>query len=559
MMRTRVRCLSSGLQRIVTVFVLALVLAGGNDAHSATASDTGVGDAVRFLEQSSFGATDATIARALELGIPAYLEEQLSLQVSDYAGFSYVPPTATDFCPVGADGKAEPICNRDYYSAYHVQRRFYQNALANPDQLRQRVAWALAQIFVVSAGKVRFAYAMAGYQRFLLDRAFGNFRELLAGITLSPMMGRYLDMVNNDKPDAARGIEPNENYARELMQLFSIGLYELNPDGTVRRDAAGTPVPAYDQDVVEGFAHVFTGWTYPPRPGVATVRHNPENYEGWMALFPSNHATTSKKLLRGVVLPANQSGDKDLADAIDNVFNHPNVGPFIAKQLIQKLVTSNPSPAYVARVAQAFASSREGVRGDMKAVLRAILLDPEARGDLKPDASYGKLKEPAQFAVGLLRALNGLSDGVYPRSAVAGMGEDAFNAASVFNFYPPDFPLPGSPELLGPEFGIQNTTNGLNREAYVERLVMGAPVAADATVVGATGTMLDLSPLQALAGDPSALVGALELKMIPGGLSAAARTVIVSSVRSVAATDTLGRVRRAAYLIAASPQYQTQR
>jgi uncharacterized protein (DUF1800 family) len=372
-------------------------------------------------------------------------------------------------------------------------------------------------------------------------------------------MGRYLDMVNNDKPDAARGIEPNENYARELLQLFSIGLYELNQDGTLRRDAAGARVPTYDQDTVEGFAHAFTGWTYPPRPGVATVRHNPENYEGWMALFPSNHATVAKKLLGGVVLPANQSGEKDLADAIDNVFNHPNVGPFIGRQLIQKLVTSNPSPEYVARVAQAFARSPEGVRGDMKAVLRAILLDPEARGDLKPDASYGKLKEPAQFAVGLLRALNGSTDGVYPRSAVANMGEDAFNAASVFNFYPPDFPLPGSPELLGPEFGIQNTTSALNREGYVERLVISGGVAADSTVVGATGTVLNLSSLLALAGDPAALVAALELKMIPGGLSAAARTLIVSSVRSVDASDTQARVRRAAYLIAASPQYQTQR
>jgi len=560
-MRAHARCLAPERRRIVAgvLLVLALVLAAAGEARSASASDPGIPDVVRFLEQSSFGPTDDTIRRALELGIPAYLEEQLSLQISRYDGFSYVPPNASSFCVAGVNGQVDSICNRDYYSVFHVQRRLYQNALTNPDQLRQRVAWALAQIAVVSASKVRFAYAMARYQQFLLDQAFGNFRDILLGITLSPMMGRYLDMVNNDKPDPARGIEPNENYARELLQLFSIGLYELNPDGTVRRDASGAPIAAYDQDVVEGFAHVFTGWTYPPSPGAATIRHNPENYDGWMALFPGNHATGSKKLLRGVVLPANQSGEKDLADAIDNVFNHPNAGPFIGRQLIQKLVTSNPSPQYVARVAQAFADNGAGIRGDMKAVLRAILLDPEARGDVKQDPGYGKLKEPAQFAIGLLRALYGSSDGVYLRSAVAGMGEDAFNAASVFNFYPPDFPLPGSPSLLGPEFGIQNTTNALAREAYVERLVMGGPVAADATVVGATGTFVTAGPLPALATDPAALVGMLELKMIPGGLSAAARSVVVSSVASINENDIVGRLRRAAYLICASPQYQVQR
>ena len=235
-----------------------------------------------------------------------------------------------------------------------------------------------------------------------------------------------------------------------------------------------------------------------------------------------------------------------------------NVGPFIAKQLIQKLVTSNPSPAYVARVAQAFASSREGVRGDMKAVLRAILLDPQKPRDLAAGRELWQVEGTRAVRSGAAGALNGLSDGVYPRSAVAGMGEDAFNAASVFNFYPPDFPLPGSPELLGPEFGIQNTTNGLNREAYVERLVMGAPVAADATVVGQPercSTCRRCRRLRAIRPRSSAR----SVEDDSRGLSAAARTVIVNSVRSVAATDTLGRVRRAAYLIAASPQYQTQR
>jgi uncharacterized protein (DUF1800 family) len=207
--------------------------------------------------------------------------------------------------------------------------------------------------------------------------AFGNFSTLLTDVTLSPVMGNYLDMVNNDKP--GNGVDPNENYAREVMQLFSIGLEQLNHDGTPQLDGSGNPIPTYDQDTIEGFAHTFTGWTYPTKPGATARWRNPEYYGGPMIPFDNHHDTGSKLLLNGVTLPAGGTTQGDLTAALQNIFNHPNVGPFISKQLIQRLVTSNPSPEYVSRVAGVFNDNGSGVRGDLKAVVTAILLDQEAR------------------------------------------------------------------------------------------------------------------------------------------------------------------------------------
>ena len=399
---------------------------------------------------------------------------------------------------------------------------------------------------------------MATYQQILLDNAFGNFRNILYEITLSPAMGRYLDMVNNDKPNPARGTEPNENYARELLQLFSIGVVKLNQDGTPILQG-GKPVPSYGQDEIEGFAHVFTGWTYPVRPGASGQTHNPSNFEGLMVAVAAQHDTGQKTLLNGVKLPAGQTAAKDLNDAIDNVFSHPNLGPFIGRQLIAHLVTSNPSTAYVARVAAAFANNGQGVRGDMKAVLRAILLDAEARGDAKTANTYGKLIEPAMFTAGVIRALNGQSDGVYLRAQGAGLGQDVFNAESVFSFYPPDLPLPGNATLVGPEFGVYNSSTSLARIAFLERVVMGGTIAADATVAGATGTSIDLSRWQSLAGNASNLIDQLAVLLVPGTLPGNTRNAILNYVNGIAATDTLGRTRAAAYFLAATTLHQVQR
>ena len=233
-------------------------------------------------------------------------------------------------------------------------------------------------------------------------------------------------MADNDKTNAALGTSPNENYGREVMQLFSIGLYELNPDGSQMLDSTGAPIPTYDQNVIEGFSSVFTGWTFPPLAGAASQWTNPINYDGVMVAFDSHHEPGTKLLLNGLTLPAGQTSAQDLQMALDDIFNHPNVGPFIGKQLIQHLVTSNPSPAYIARVSAVFADNGSGVRGDMGAVVQAILTDPEARGEAPAAANFGRLREPALFITAMLRSLGGQSDGVLPRNTISAMGQPIF-------------------------------------------------------------------------------------------------------------------------------------
>jgi len=373
-------------------------------------------------------------------------------------------------------------------------------------------------------------------------------------------MGDYLDMVNNDKPNPARGIEPNENYAREVLQLFSIGLDRLAPDGSIVRDSNGVPVPSYDQEVVEGFAHALTGWTYAPLAGATSRWVNPINYLGDMVPFDAHHDTAAKTLLGGRVLPAGQTTAKDLADSLDTIHNHPNVGPFIGRQLIQALVTSNPTPAYVARITAVFNDNGSGIRGDMKAVVRAILLDPEARGEGKSDVAYGKLRDPAVFTAGVARAFGGASDGVYLNAQSTAMGQPVFSPPSVFSFYPPDYALPGSATLFAPQFGVQNTTTTVARLNYLYALLYSANgIAADASVAGSTGTRVDLSGFQPLSSTPAALVDAFDSRMNHASLSVNERSAIVNAVAALPAADTLGRARMAAYLVAASPRYQINR
>jgi uncharacterized protein (DUF1800 family) len=499
-------------------------------------------DISRFLEQAGFGPTDQAIAEVKQLGLNGWLNRQFSTAATGYGSWPYVSGTAPTTC--------DSLCLRDNYSVFQLQRAYFQNALSAPDQLRQRVAFALSQIMVISAADINLAYANAEYHNLLSRLAFGGFETLLTEVTLNPAMGRYLDMVNNGKPTSATE-QANENYARELLQLFSIGLYQLNQDGTVQTDANGRPIPSYDEDDIKEFARAFTGWTYPPLAGVASRRYNPPNYIGRMVADSTNHDTGAKTLLNGTVLPAGQSPDMDLADAIRNIFMHSNVGPFIGKQLIQKLVTSNPSPSYVSRVSAAFADNGQGVRGDMKAVLRAVLLDPEARGGMKQTASYGHLREPALFIAHLLRALGGTSDGVSPRTQSAAMGQNVMMPPSVFNFYPPDYTLQSG--LLGPEFAIQNASTGFARANFVYQLVYGNGAAADATVTGSTGTHLDITPYVSLASDPARLVDRLDLLLTHGTLSPNARTTVINAIASV--SDLTGRARLAIYLIAASSQF----
>ena len=516
-------------------------------------------DMVRLLDQSTFGVSDASLARVKTLGVDGWLNEQFAATATKYPAYPFFPYTRPDSC-VNASAPpytADSFCARDNYTLFQLQRQFYLQGLSGADQLRQRVGFALAQIFVISGieGGLNQPYGMAEYQQMLRDSAFGNFEDLLTKVTLHPTMGKYLDMANNNKTTA--GVQPNENYAREVLQLFSIGTIELNTDGTPILDAAGKPVPTYDQAEIDGFAHVFTGWTYPAQPGQPTRFNNVPYFIGQMVAIAANHDTGTKPLL-GATSPANLSAADDLKGALHNIFMHPNVAPFISRQLIQKLVTGNPTPGYVGRVAALFNDNGAKVRGDMNAVVRAILSDPEARGDLKIDPVYGKLREPSLYLLNILRGFNGQSDGTYMPRVDGSMLQPIFYPSSVFNYYPPDYIVPNS-GALGPEFAIQNTSTAFNRINTVNTMVFSTLIAPEATVIGGTGTSLDFSSLQSLAANPSALVDKLDTLLLHRTMSSGMKSAIVAAVNAIPTTDTLNRARTAAYLVVTSSQYQVQR
>ena len=519
------------------------------------------GDVIRFLEQATFGPTPE-LARYVEaVGIERYLDDQLQAAGSFYAALTQMPADNNVGCP--PEG-TDPNCFRDNYTMYPLQIRFFQNALGQDDQVRQRVAFALHEILVVSGVKERQPSQVVPYLNMLLEDSLGNYRRLLEDLTLNPAMGHYLDMVNNDAPTATGSAAPNENYAREILQLFSVGLDLLNQDGTPQRDASGTPLPTYNQATITQFAKVFTGWTYASYASVAGQKHNPANFLAPMWLYrnaaglDSNHDKTQKSLLAypGAVhqtLPANRDGAVDLSEALDNVFHHPNVGPFLGKQLIQHLVTSNPSPAYVSRVAAAFASDGSGTRGNLAAVVRAILLDPEARGAVKADAVYGRLREPVLFVTNLCRALEATSDGILG-STVNGLGQNLFNSPTVFSYYPHSYEIPGS-GVQGPEFGIQTNVAALARANLVNTLAFSQIRSAAPDF----GTSLNLKGLQALAAEPARLVAELDWILMHGSMSDAMRAAVTDAVAAVAAATPLLRAQTALYLIATSSQYQVAR
>jgi uncharacterized protein (DUF1800 family) len=568
-------------------FLLAAVLlslgacgGGGGDGSSTTGTTSGTtppggttsppppppvtlsaADAQRLLEQATFGPTPSEVTRVAALGFDAYIAQQEATAATGYVGFTYVPHTAPTSCrsdPTAPTSTAS-ICARDNYSLYQVQRQFFENALTGGDQLRQRVAFALSQIFVTSGVEIYEAYGMAAYQNMLLNDAFGNYRQLIEDVTLSPVMGRYLTMAQNAKADPAAGAEPNENYARELMQLFSIGLYQLNPDGSQMLDANQNPLPTYNESVVQGFAATFTGWTYAPMNGAAVnFFSDPINYQAPMVSVASYHDTTAKLLLNGALTPTGQTPEADLKVALDNVFNHPNVGPFIGKQLIQHLVTSNPSPAYVARVGAVFADNGSGVRGDLAAVVKAILGDAEARGDAPSNPEAGHLREPALFITTLLRGLGAQSDGVYLRSQSSAMGQPVFSPPTVFNYYPPGYQLPGT-ATLAPEFFIQTAATALARDNFVNQLVLNGGATADPTVTASTGTTVNLNALLGSpAYTPDQLIDELNGLLMHGSLSSAAHAAMLTGVEAAPTTDPLGQVKAAAYLLATSPQFQVE-
>jgi uncharacterized protein (DUF1800 family) len=538
-------------------------------------------DAVRFLEQATWGPTASEVARVQALGLRAYLNEQFNaapaFPADQYGAANYPDLTLMHFdntqgCPQ-TDATQRSLCLRDNYTMYPLQVRFFQNALnfsPQSDQLRQRVAWALHQVVVESGRDVNQPSWMAYYLQILDRNAFGNYRTLLQDITLNPGMGRYLDAAGNSKTG------PNENYAREVMQLFSIGVDQLNLDGTPKLDSQGSRIPTYSQTDVTSFARVFTGLNFaaPPAGTQGVV-----NYKDPMTARETSHDTNAKTLLNGTTLAANQTTMGDIGAALDNLFNHPNAGPFVGKQLIQHLVTSNPSPAYVERVARAFNNDCDalypdncaGARGSMKAVIRAVLLDPEARGDVKTDPKYGKLREPVQLINNVLRAFNASafgnpaapSDGVIGQSSTRGdlpnsLDEPVFLPATVFSYYTPLYVVPGA-RLLGPAFEILSTSTALRRANAVNTLVYQG-ISTNANTP--SGTQLNLGNLTALADNPSQMIDALDALLTHDTMGAAMKTQVLNAVNSIPSSDAgyqLKRARTAAYLVATSQQYQVQR
>ena len=502
---------------------LTAFVVGGNPIVSQSA-------AVRFLEQSTFGPTPELVTQVQQTGFDPFLQAQFAAPVS-----AYPAPLSTD------TGLAK------------VQNQFFLNGVNDADQLRQRIAFALNEIWVVGENKVNDPTGYTNYMQALTNDALGNYYDVMTDVTLTPAMGHWLDMVNNDKP--ATGQHANENYARESMQLFTMGLSQLNTDGTQVLDGSGNPIPTYTQNDVMALGRSFTGWTYPTMPGATLLKHNPSYYGGPMVPFESNHDSGAKTFL-GQSVAAGQSAEQELANVLTIIFNNSNLPPFVCQQLIEKLVTSNPSPAYVARVTAAFTSGKfqsygSGKRGDMQAVAAAILLDAEARrGDSQTTAvaTDGKLREPVVMMVGLARAFHANTDGTGFTSQSGNMSQSLFNSGSVFNFFPPQSLIPGT-TLNGPEFAIFNTATSLNRVNFINTLVYGKISSA---------TTVDFTPV-INAGTPDQMVSWLNNLFLHGTMSSQMQSSIITALGSVSSTDTTNLAKTAIYLVTSSSQYQVQR
>ncbi len=504
--------------------------------------------AARLLDQATFGPTTADIQNVENIGLAAYLNQQFQTPPTTLALISNPPPTACT--------KTTVPC---------LQSEWWQATLTAPDQLRQRVAFALSEMFVISTDTDN-ARAVVAFQNTLANDAFTNFSTIMNDVTLSPGMGAYLNMLNSNKPGTVNGVTQiaNENYARELMQLFTLGLNLLNTDGTPQLDGSGNPIPTYTQAQVQAFARAYTGWTYATSTGGSPTKfpNGAANYIMPMAAVESAHDTGAKILLDGATLPTGQTAQQDLDGALKNIFNHPNVGPFVCRQLIQHLVASNPSPAYVARVAAVFANNGNGVRGDMQAVITAILMDQEARaGDTDPTVEGGHLREPVLWLTDLLRGLGFTNnDTVAGNDVVANasfstlgnytftLGQKPYASASVFNFFPPEYVVPGT-TTNAPEFGLENTASAILRLSLANSVVYNH-------ISGFNVDLSPTSPLGVIASNPGNLVDTLGTLFLHSQMSSDMRSAIVNNITPL--TDMGERVRVATYLVVTSTQYKIE-
>ena len=469
--------------------------------------------AVRFLQRTTFGPTPGEVTELQNIGIDAWLDGQLA-----------TPPERTHLARRIDHGSTLPS--------------IWETFLSAPDQLRKRFAYALSQIFVASeivVGNER----IANYADVLEANCFGTYRNLLERVTRSQAMGQYLTYERNQRADPTRGTVPDENYAREIMQLFSIGLWQLEPDGTRRLDGNGDPIPTYGSDDIVGLARVFTGFEMPY--GGLTAFEQPMRTDGG---FTREWHEKGEKRFLGATIPAdpNRTLDQSVALALDVIAAHPNVGPFLGRQLIQRLVTSNPSPAYVARVSAVFDDDGTGARGNLAAVLRAIVTDPEA---LQPDppADFGKIREPVLRFTAVARALR-ISCPARPwplfslADRASALGQQPYEATSVFNFYRPGYLPPrtaiGDAGLVAPELQITDETTTIGWINFLQNFLMQPPQSGNARIE------LDIDDLVALAPDltvtgaqATAIVDEVSARLCPFGIDPGARDLIVDAVRGV--------------------------
>ncbi|MEM7010586.1 MAG: DUF1800 family protein [Verrucomicrobiota bacterium] len=515
--------------------------------------------AARFLAQASFGGTYEEIQRVKQIEMEAWIDEQSAKPVGLHK------PLVDGFI-AGA--------NPELDDAYYLSRNWaWWIRATGQDPMRQRLAFALSEIFVISDKADEIAdnsAGAAGYYDILVRGAFGNFRNILGEVTFSPMMGTYLSHLGNRKTDQAANIFPDENYAREVMQLFTIGLYELNPDGTRKTDGDGNFIPTYTNAEITEFAKVFTGLTYGGSQfSQAEMNEEPflffeadDVFDLPMDVYNYWHESGPKTLLNGYVVN-HSNGRTEINLALDHLFNHPNTGPFIAQRLIQRLTTSNPSPAYVERVADVFANNGSNVRGDMKAVFKAILLDPEARQPTNL-AQHGKLREPWMRIVHLHRAFDAApaTGDITPDTEWYGelIHQYPLGSPSVFNFYLPDFQPKGpiaDANLTGPEFQIMNSQTSINAVNLWHVFL------AWEDMFNRNGTPIrhDYSDEMAIVRNSAELVDRLDLILTGGQLSAQNRDTIITQVERMNATNEPARevVGQAASLIALTPEFNVSR
>lgn len=499
-------------------------------------------DAALILDSGTFGARYSDVESVAKSGVDAWLDQQFSMPIS-----LHEPIVRRYGAQYGFNNQDSPI-------PIGLFRRFafFENALTAPDQLRQVTAYALTQLFVVSQTGVlgNNPLGLSNYYDTLLVHSFGNYRDLLRAVTLHPAMGFYLSHVNNAKTDPNANTFPDENYAREVMQLFTIGLYELNADGTQKLDADGRPIPTYDNTDIREFSKIFTGLAYAGADGLEpqfgrnrAVLHTP------MVMFDNFHEPGEKYLLNGFVVPDGQTGIQDIDDAVDNLFTHPNVGPFVGKQLIQRLVSSNPSPEYVSRISAVFADNGDGVRGDMQAVIRAILTDPEV-------ANASRVREPFRRFLAANRALNAMpsegSDigvtGLFVQNAT---GQMVLTAPSVFNFYSPFYRPQGGQGLISPEMQITTEdtivgiTNLMAQVLYSDRPMYNHSQLPE--------MRLDLASMVSLADNKEELLLRIERLFFAGTMSEHTRSVISGAFDEAAGSTPTDRVKLVLYLALTSP------